>query len=135
MILAADDPGRIVAVLDWELATIGDPLSDLARMLATWTQADDPPRRLEILGKNFQMASVPGFWSRHQVAEEYARLTGWDLSDLNYHMALAFYKLAVICQGIHARYMAGVTRGEGFEEYEQRVRPLAELALAALEDG
>ena len=131
IMLAEDDPGRIVAVLDWELATIGDPLADLGWMLAFWAQADDSPLRLTARGEGTPATALPGFWSRDQVVQEYARLTGRDLSGLDFYIVLGFYKLAVIAQGIHYRYLGGVTRGSGFDRYESRVPQLAQLALEA----
>jgi aminoglycoside phosphotransferase (APT) family kinase protein len=102
-------------------------------MLVSWSEADDPPERQHILGKVSLATALPGFWSRDEVVAEYARQTGRDLSAMGYHLAMAFYKMAVVSQGIYGRYLAGVTRGEGFEEYEQRVQPLAEMALTLLQ--
>lgn len=132
-ILAADDPGRILAVVDWELATIGDPLADLGLMLVYWPQADDPAYRLSAQDRAMRVMTLPGFWRREQVVEEYARRSGRDVSLLDWYYVLGFYKLAVICQGIHARYLAGVTRGEGFDAYGKLVPILARMALETAE--
>lgn len=116
-ILDANDSGRIRAVVNWELAAIRDPPADLGLMLVYWPQADDPPYRLSAQDRAMRVMTLPGFWRREQVVEEYARRSGRDVSPLGWYYVLGFYKLAVICQGIHARYLAGVTRGEGFDAY------------------
>ena len=93
-------PGQIVAVLDWELSTLGDPLADLGTTLAYWGQADDD----EVLSAARIMppvtASAAGFPARRAVVERYAELTGFDVTGIGWYQAFAFFKLAVICQGI-----------------------------------
>jgi aminoglycoside phosphotransferase (APT) family kinase protein len=126
LVLAPDDPTRIVGVLDWEMATAGDPLMDLGTALGYWVEETDPePLKAFAFGPTFQ----PGAFTRKQVIEEYARLTGRDVSHVDFYTVLAAYKLAVIIEGIHARFLAGETVGEGFEGYDARAAHLVNRAL------
>ncbi len=107
-------PGEIVAVLDWELSTIGDPLTDLAGLLAYWSERDDD----EVLVRARPVPPVTadsGFPSRIAVIDRYAELTGFDVSGIGWYLAFAFFKLAVISQGIAARVAGGAMLGPGFE--------------------
>ena len=112
---------RIAAVVDWEMATLGDPLADLGLTLVYWTEdgekgwltsagipADAP-------GLSTDATTTPGFWTRAEFTAEYARLTGRDVSQIGYYMAFGYFKLAVVLEGIHARYLQHQTVGEGFE--------------------
>lgn len=132
MMLAKDDPGRVVAVLDWEMATLGDPLSDLGYTLSYWGQMDDPPEAVFARGTN-GVTAAPGFPVRSDLIAEYAKLSGRDVSEIEWYEIFASYKLAVIVEGIHARFLAGETVGEGFEGYGERAEALVHQALAATE--
>lgn len=125
MMMANDEPGRVVAILDWEMATLGDPLSDLGYTLLYWTEAGDTPESTA----GSMATAVPGFPTRAQMADEYARLTGRDISHVDFYQVLASYKLAVILEGINARYLAGETVGEGFETMGERVVHLINNSL------
>lgn len=135
VILSEHDPGEIVAVLDWELATIGDPLADLGWMLALWGQGNTPPGHVQSFGGGSPVTCLPGFWTRMRLIEEYARLTGRDVGLIEYYFVLALYKLVVIWQGAYARYLAAVTQGEGFEDYGKFVSSGAEMAMAVAESS
>lgn len=131
-ILDATDPGKIVAVLDWEMSTIGDPLADLGLMLCYWPQQDDN----DDFKRSFSgitATAAPGFPSRDEVLEQYARRSDRDVSDVYYYWAFGFFKLAVILEGIHARFLQGKTLGEGFEGIGERVPPLVMLGLWVLD--
>ena len=113
---------RITAVVDWEMATLGDPLADLGLTLVYWTEdgeegwltpAGSPAGTR---GVTADATASPGFWTRAQFAAEYARLTGRDVSRIGYYVAFGYFKLAVVLEGIHARYQQGKTVGEGFEQ-------------------
>jgi aminoglycoside phosphotransferase (APT) family kinase protein len=120
-----DPEPRIAAVVDWEMATLGDPLADLGLTLVYWTedgeeswlspdpQAGSPTRPR---GVSTDATAAPGFWTRAEFAAEYARLTGRDVSRIGYYVAFGYFKLAVVLEGIHARYRQGKTVGEGFEQ-------------------
>ena len=122
--LAADDPGRIVAVLDWEMATLGDPLSDVGLFLVYWGRDQS-----NLAGDDPAMGTSAGFLSREEVAERYANASGRDVSQLDFYEMLASYKLAIILEGIHARYLMGKTVGEGFDHIGVMVESIANAAL------
>lgn len=103
------DPGRITAVLDWEMSTLGDPLADLGLLLVYWERGelnDDPATS--------GMATAPGFLDARGVLDRYAQRSGIDVTGIAWYHAFGCYKLAVICEGIHYRYVQGLTVGEGF---------------------
>jgi aminoglycoside phosphotransferase (APT) family kinase protein len=121
--LAPDDAGRIVAVLDWEMSTIGDPLADLGLFLLYWARDEAQAVAPASIGAG------AGFMSRDEVVARYGTATGTDLGALDWYEVFAAYKLAVIVAGIHARFLMGMTRGEGFEGMGEVVRRLSESAL------
>jgi aminoglycoside phosphotransferase (APT) family kinase protein len=126
MILA---PGAsaVAAVVDWELCTIGDPLADVGMLLVYWGDPDDE------LFPLFAPATIaPGFPSRDEVRERYAQRSGRDLSLIDFYVALGLWKLAIILEGVYARYSAG-QYGEGAEldavhAFGRNVGRLAQLA-------
>ena len=116
---------RITAVVDWEMATLGDPLADLGLTLVYWTEDGEEgwltpgPKTGSPAGSrgvSTDATASPGFWTRAEFAAEYARLTGRDVSRIGYYVAFGYFKLAVVLEGIHARYQQGKTVGEGFEQ-------------------
>jgi aminoglycoside phosphotransferase (APT) family kinase protein len=118
-------PGRIVAVLDWEMSTLGDPLTDLGALLAFWSEDGDA----DVLSAARIVAPVTaaeGFPSRAQIIERYAQKTGFDVSDAAWYQSFAFFKLAVVCQGIAARAAGGAMVGSGFDDAQRLVAPLVE---------
>jgi aminoglycoside phosphotransferase (APT) family kinase protein len=122
--LAPDDAGHIVAVLDWEMATLGDPLTDVGLFLVYWTRDDE---QLQNVGAAIDTAA--GFLTRDEVIERYAKVSGRDVSHLDFYEVLAAYKLAIILEGIHARYLMGKTLGDGFEYIGNMVETLVQRAL------
>jgi aminoglycoside phosphotransferase (APT) family kinase protein len=122
--VAADDPGRIVAVLDWEMSTLGDPLTDLGLLLVYWG-GEAQPTILTAQG----VGAVPGFISRDDVVERYARASGRSIDHLDFYVVFAMYKLAIIVEGINARYLMGKTLGEGFDQMGAMTTGLIDLAL------
>ncbi len=129
MMLDREDPGRVVAVLDWEMATLGDPLTDLGYTLGYWGQVGDSEEYLAARAAS-AVTAQPGFHTRQELIEMYARLSGRDVSAIEWYEIFAAYKLAVIVEGIHARYLKGETVGEGFEGMGRRAEMLVEEALA-----
>jgi aminoglycoside phosphotransferase (APT) family kinase protein len=126
------DPGRIVAVFDWEMATLGDPLADVGYTLVYWGEPDDPPE--ERLPGAFQSVTAqPGFLTRAELAEAYAERAGVDVAHVDFYGVLALYKLAVISEGIYARHLQGKTVGAGFENMQRSSVALARRALAMAE--
>jgi aminoglycoside phosphotransferase (APT) family kinase protein len=129
-ILDPHDPGRIVAILDWEMATIGDPLADVGLLSVYWAQVGDTNGKEALAG--IAPTALDGFPSASQIVERYARVTGRDIAHLRFYRSFALFKLAVVLEGIHARLLQGKTRGEGFEGVGERVEPLVEGGLEAL---
>ena len=127
------EPGRINAVLDWEMSTLGDPLADLGILLVYWAQESDPDLRKEGAPVG-AVTSLPGFLTRDEVASGYATRSGLDVTELPWYVAFGFFKLAVVCAGIAMRVKFGAMVGDGFDGYEERVAPLTELGRATLAD-
>jgi len=134
MFLDPNDPGRVIAVLDWEMATLGDPLSDLGYTLGYWGEVNDTPAMIEARTAS-KVTAKPGFLTRDEVVQEYARRSGRNVDNIEFYEVLAYYKLAIIVEGIHARHLAGETVGEGFEGYAERAATLAHVALARTEQA
>jgi aminoglycoside phosphotransferase (APT) family kinase protein len=129
LVLAPDDLTRIVAVLDWEMATVGDPLMDLGTSLGYWIDPDDPPAARHLpTGPTTQ----PGNLSRAEVVERYARATGRDVSRILFYYVYGVFKIAVIAQQIYYRYRQGLTRDERFAALLGAVRVLGRTASAAI---
>jgi aminoglycoside phosphotransferase (APT) family kinase protein len=126
-ILAPDGFGRIAAIVDWEMATLGDPLADLGMLLMYWDPTCEP-----VLGARHVPTANPGFPTGPQLAERYAAKSGRDIDALPYYQALGCFKLAVIAEGIHARYLAGQTVGTGFEQVGSAVPALLRSGLELL---
>ena len=132
-ILDPDDVGRVVAVLDWEMSTLGDPLADLGVLLVYWNQADDTGARKGGLVVP-SVTALPGMITRDEVASRYAAASGLDLEPLPWYVAFGFFKLAVVCAGIAMRSKAGAMVGEGFEGFEAVVPTLVELGQSTLSE-
>jgi aminoglycoside phosphotransferase (APT) family kinase protein len=126
-ILTPGDFGRIAAIVDWEMATLGDPLADLGMLLMYWDPTCEP-----VLGVRHVSTANPGFPSGQQLAGRYAAGSGRDITALTFYQALGCFKLAVIAEGIHARYLAGQTVGSGFERVGSAVPALLRSGLELL---
>jgi aminoglycoside phosphotransferase (APT) family kinase protein len=126
------DPGRIVAIFDWEMATLGDPLSDVGYTLVYWGEAGDAEGSRGP-GRYASVTTTPGFHTRAELVAEYSRASGRDVTSVEFYEVLALYKLAVISEGAYARWKAGLTAGEGFERVERASVPLCEAAMAIAE--
>jgi len=122
--LALGDPSRIVAVLDWEMATLGDPLADVGLFLLYWAQSE-----AQIIATGEGISTDAGFLSRDDVVELYAERSGRRIDELDWYVVFAGYKLAIIVEGIAARYRMGKTLGEGFEAMGDMVAGLIDNAL------
>ena len=131
--LPPDGAPRIAGVLDWELSTLGDPLADLAVTLSYWHDPGDVERGY--IPVSAGITDKPGFPAARALAEDYAARTGRSLDNLSFYMALAWMKLAVICEGVHARYLGGQTVGPGYEKVGPAVPLLAARGLQALSPG
>lgn len=126
VLVGPDD--RIVAVLDWEMATLGDPLTDLGLLLVYWQLTTDPA-----MSGLFGEAPPPGiFPTGEQLAQRYERRRAVDLKHLDWYAAFACFKLAVILEGIHYRFVAGQTVGDGFAQIGDMVPHLVSLGHETL---
>jgi aminoglycoside phosphotransferase (APT) family kinase protein len=124
------DPSRVVAVLDWEMCTTGDPLADLGLLLCYWAEEGDPYARQESV---VQVTALPGFYTREQLVERYAHKTGRDVSRIAFYEVFALYKIAVVVQQIYIRWKRGQTKDERFSLMAPRVEALARAAMELAE--
>ena len=130
VMVGLDAPARVVAILDWEMATIGDPLADLGYLVATWAQPGDTEGALLELGT---VSAEPGFMTRGELVERYGSLSGRNVGDLGWYEALACWKAAVFLEGSYRRFLSGNADDPYFASLEHGVPGLGERALAALE--
>jgi aminoglycoside phosphotransferase (APT) family kinase protein len=121
LLLDPADPGRVAAVLDWEMATVGDPLLDLAVSLGYWVEPTDPQPLRALVPT---VTSSPGFFTRAEFVRRYADRSGRDVGALEWYMAFAYFKLAVIVQQIHARWARGQTQDGRFATFGEAARLL-----------
>jgi len=126
LMLDAKNPGRIEAVLDWEMATVGDPLVDVGLILCYWSQPSDPG------GTKPSLTSEPGWFTRDELIGYYAGQTGRDLSLINYYEVFALFKLAVVLQQIYVRFHRGQTQDERFRHFDKRVHNLIHQAATLI---
>ncbi|MBS1679228.1 MAG: phosphotransferase family protein [Actinobacteria bacterium] len=121
------DAGAVAAVVDWELCTLGDPLADVGTLMAYWPERGD-----EGISLGLPANLAPGFPTRAELAARYAEASGRDLGDLDFYIALGYWKLAIILEGVYARYAGGgYGRFEvdaGIEAFARLVERLAETA-------
>jgi aminoglycoside phosphotransferase (APT) family kinase protein len=119
------DAGEVAAVVDWELCTLGDPLADVGMLMVYWAEPQD-----EFTSLLDAATTAPGFPGRLDLMARYAERSGRDLSELDFYVALGYWKLAIILEGVYARYVAGQygATDEGFEEFARVVERLAESA-------
>lgn len=126
VMLDPDDPTRIIAVLDWEMCTVGDPLVDLGLLLCYWPQQGDPEARCESISP---VTTEPGWMSRPELVARYGAVSGRDVSTIAYYEVFALFKVAVVLQQIYLRYVRGQTRDERFKDFDKRVSGLVHTAL------
>lgn len=131
-VLDPADLTRVLAVLDWEMATLGAPLMDLGTSLAYWLEADDPPA---LRGLGLGLTAAPGNMTRAELVEAYGRATGRDVSDALFYFVYGVFKLAVVAQQIYARYAAGHTRDPRFARLDAVIAALGDLAERAVGSG
>jgi aminoglycoside phosphotransferase (APT) family kinase protein len=126
------EPGtpRIAALLDWEMSTLGDPLSDLATLVVYWDPLCAP-----LLADGHPTSANPAFPTAAEVIDLYASVAGVELGDLSFHRGLACFKLAVIAEGIHRRFVDGDTVGDDFDHVGDAVAPLVATGLEVLGSG
>jgi aminoglycoside phosphotransferase (APT) family kinase protein len=131
-VVLAPDLARVLAVLDWEMATIGDPLMDLGTTLGYWIEPDDPPVfQVTVFGPT----NIAGNLTRVEFAERWSKATGRDASDVLFYYAFALFKLAVVAQQLYKRYVDGHTKEERYAVMIEGVRAVATAALVAIDKG
>lgn len=123
------DYSKMTGLFDWEMTTVGDPLTDVGAAMSYWVQEDDPDMLLNALGKP-PLTSHKGFFTRDEFIERYAEKSGRDVTHMPYYITFAYFKLAVICQQIFYRYKKGQTNDPRFARMEQSVQNLVQHALA-----
>jgi aminoglycoside phosphotransferase (APT) family kinase protein len=127
VVFADGPPPRLIAILDWEMSTLGDPLADLGWMVSFWREAGEEDD--DVFTRTSRVTALPGFQSRDDLVERYASRTGRDVSNLTWYQVLAVWKLAILLEGSYARHLAGMTDDPFFAEMEHGVPALAARAL------
>nr|WP_263326225.1 phosphotransferase family protein [Neobacillus sp. Marseille-Q6967] len=122
-----DDLTEMVGLFDWEMATVGDPLADLGVALGYWIQSDDPEEFQKGMGSN--LTTREGFFTRQEFIELYAKKSGRDVTNMNFYLTFAYFKLAVICQQIYYRFKKGQTQDTRFASLNNKVKILIEHAV------
>jgi len=130
VVLDPDDPLRILGVLDWEMATIGDPLMDLGETLAYWVQPDDPR---ELQATRMTPTNAAGAPTRAEVVERYASKTGLEMDSLDFYYCFGLFRLAVISQQIYYRYYKGQSHDLRFGMFGHSVGAFEDLCLNIIE--
>jgi aminoglycoside phosphotransferase (APT) family kinase protein len=126
-LVARDDASSILAIIDWEMSTLGDPLTDLGMLYLFWEGWQGLENPIAATPVEFE-----GFPSWPELRDRYVAATGLHLDDFDWYAAFAYFKLAVICEGIHFRFIKGMTVGEGFERMGELVQPLVGRGLDTL---
>jgi aminoglycoside phosphotransferase (APT) family kinase protein len=128
VMFAPGNPSRICAILDWEMCTQGDPLADLGLLMVYWSDPQDPSDLVAGMAIS-PITRQDGFMTRADLVRAYDATNDRDLSRLDWYTCLGYYKLAIVAEGIHARFLMGQTVGEGFELMGPRVPLLVDVAL------
>lgn len=126
-----NDQGEVIAVLDWEICTLGDPMADLGLLMVYWTGPND-----EASAWANPVNTADGFMDRSELADRYGRISGRDISKLDFYVAFAYWKLACILEGVYARYLGGALGARSAEELEpfaQQVDGAARMAASTLD--
>jgi aminoglycoside phosphotransferase (APT) family kinase protein len=132
VVLDPTDITRIVGVLDWEMCTIGDPLTDLGTALAYWVDPQDPEDLKRI---RWGPTTLPGTLTREEIVRRYSQTTGRDVSDMVFYRVLALFKVAVIIQQIYYRYHQGLTKDTRFASMPEVIKVVLRAALRSSADG
>ena len=129
VVLDVDDPLKIIGVLDWEMATLGDPLMDLGSALAYWVQADDD---LFMKGSRRQPTNAPGMLTRDEVVRYYAEKTGFSVANFDFYTVYGLFRLAGIAQQIYKRFKEGNARNPAFATFGPFVSYLEQRCLGII---
>ena len=132
LVLDENDPTRVIGLLDWEMATIGDPLMDLGTALCYWVDPQDPP---PMHLASFGPTTRPGCLSRREIAARYAERSGRDLREILFYYCFGLFKTAVVVQQIYVRYRKGLTQDPRFASLGEMARMLGEHAMHSASAG
>jgi len=127
MMVGADDPAQCVAVFDWDMCTLGDPLADLGTLLGYWTEPTDSEERTAFA---VMPTTLPGWYTRREVVDRYAKRSGTDVSHIRSYEVFAMWKSAVVIQQIFVRWHRGQTQDARFKDYGKRANALVQAAWA-----
>ncbi len=128
---AAEAPAQLVAIFDWEMATIGDPLADLGYMVMHWTQPDDPPARFNL----HTVTRLEGFPTREELVSRYEERSGRSMGALNWYVTLALWKAVVFMEGNYKRALAGSTDDPYLKSFGEGVIEIAQRAIHVSQRG
>lgn len=128
LVLNPNDVTDIIAILDWEMATVGDPLMDLGTTLAYWAEASDPDSL-----KPFNITWMPGNFTRKEVVEYYQQRSGTQVDNIVFYYAFGAFKVGVICQQIYHRFKQGLTKDPRFASLIHVIKACGENARRAIE--
>ena len=131
VVLEPTDPLTIIGVLDWEMATVGDPLMDLGNSLAYWIQADDAP---EFQAMRLMPTHIPGAMTRREIVNHYGEISGLDIGGFSFYYCFGLFRLAVIAQQIYYRFYHGQTKDKRFQMLIFAVHTLEKAAKKAAEE-
>jgi aminoglycoside phosphotransferase (APT) family kinase protein len=129
--LDSADPGRVVAILDWDMCTLGDPLSDLGALLTYWTEPTDSPS-MQIAATSFMPVGDERFPTRAELISRYAERSGRDVSHIHFYHMLGMYRVIVIVAQIYIRFQRGQTQDQRFAPFGELVKNLARSAMAMI---
>jgi aminoglycoside phosphotransferase (APT) family kinase protein len=129
VMLKADDPGHLVAIFDWDMCTLGDPMSDLGALLCYWTEPTDPPYLQEMLR---MPPSELGFLTRRELVERYAEKSGRSVHNINYYHTLGLFRLTVILAQIYIRFARGQTQDRRFAAFGPMIPLMAKAAVEVM---
>ncbi|MNH21797.1 Phosphotransferase enzyme family protein [compost metagenome] len=129
VILDADNPMRIIGVLDWEMTTLGDPLMDLGNTLAYWIQADDPAP-VQLMRR--QPSNAPGMLTRQQFVDYYAERAGIKIDNYDFYYTYGLFRLAGIVQQIYYRFFHGQTQDKRFAQFIHMNKLLEHMSLQVI---
>jgi aminoglycoside phosphotransferase (APT) family kinase protein len=127
-VIFAEGGPQVLAIVDWEMATLGDPLADVGYLLSFWREPGDPEP--EFTSEMWRAMEQPGFMTRDEITEYYAERSGRSMHDVSFYVALAIWKLAILLEGSYSRHRAGTTDDPFFESLDKGVPALARRALA-----
>jgi aminoglycoside phosphotransferase (APT) family kinase protein len=132
VVLDPQDPLKIIGVLDWEMATVGDPLMDLGGALAYWVEKDDPPNAQVI---RMVPTTVEGAFTRKEIVDWYAKRSGVPITNFDFYYCFGLFRLAVIAQQIYYRFYHGQTKDERFKLMIVVVQVLEETATGVIDQS